>query len=422
VKRFFNIFAAAITTFANAPGAARVGMFLFFAAAAADGILMPFFALWAHNEAGIPVQFIGLLLGCYAAGELLATPFLGGIADRIGRRPVLLVSTCGVGLGFLLLFRVHGALAAAAALLAIGVFESVLHPTAATVIADVVPAETRREHFAVNRVMSNAGSMAGPALGAVLALHSLAVVFLGAAAMLLLGALAVALFLPETRPPSAADGEDDDDEESLLVLTAAFRDSRLAGLLLPVAVLDIAASWIQAVMPLYADAAGTLSASGIGLLFTYAGALGVVLQLPLTQATSRMSGFSIVLLGGAAQAIALACLFGSASLPVLVIAVTLFALSQMLSRPLVQAIITELAPRNAQATYQAAFSVVSDLRDAAGPAIGTWLYAIAAGLPWASGAVISLAAAFGLAVATGRHEGGQKKNEKNEKNEKSENK
>jgi MFS family permease len=68
----------------------------------------------------------------------------------------------------------------------------------------------------------------------------------------------------------------------------------------------------------------------------------------------------------------------------------------MLSRPLVQAIITELAPRQAQATYQAAFSLVSDLRDAAGPAIGTWLYALAAGLPWASGAVISIAAAFGL--------------------------
>jgi hypothetical protein len=63
-----------------------------------------------------------------------------------------------------------------------------------------------------------------------------------------------------------------------------------------------------------------------------------------------------------------------------------------------------LAPRTGQATYQAAFGVVNDLKDAAGPAIGTWLYAIAAGLPWASGAVISIAAALGLAVATRRHE------------------
>jgi DHA1 family tetracycline resistance protein-like MFS transporter len=371
----------------------------------ADGILMPFFALWAHKDAGIPIEYIGLLLGCYAGGELLATPFVGGIADRVGRRPVLLVSTCGVGFGFLLLYLVHGAAAVAAALIIIGVFESVLHPTASTVIADVVPAETRREHFAARRVMSSAGSMAGPALGALLALHSLGLVFLGAGGTILLaGALIVAIFLVETRPPAAAPGEDDDDDESLLALTAVFRDSRLAGLIVPVALMEIAASWIAAITPLYADAGGTLTASGIGLLFTYAGALGVVLQMPITQASERMGGFSIVLCSGAVQAVAFACLFVSAGLPWLVTAVTLLALAQMLAGPLVQTIITELAPRTGQATYQAAFGVVNDLKDAAGPAIGTWLYALAAGLPWASGAVISLGAALGLAIAARRHD------------------
>jgi len=403
VKRFFQILVSAPTTFARAPRAAQVGMVLFFAAAVADGILMPFFALWAHKDAGIPIEYIGLLLGCYAGGELLATPFVGGIADRVGRRPVLLVSTCGVGAGFLLLYMVHGAAAVAAALVIIGVFESVLHPTASTVIADVVPAEARREHFAARRVMSNAGSMAGPALGALLALHSLGLVFLGAGITILVGAVVVAIFLIETRPPAAAPGEEDDDE-SLLALTALFRDSRLAGLIVPVALMEIAASWITAITPLYADAGGTLTASGIGLLFTYAGALGVLLQMPITQASARMGGFSIVLCSGAVQAVAFACLFVSAGLPWLVAAVTLLALAQMLAGPLVQTIITELAPRTGQATYQAAFGVVNDLKDAAGPAIGTWLYALAAGLPWASGAVISLGAAVGLAVAARRHD------------------
>jgi len=403
VKRFFQILVSAPTTFVRAPRPAQVGMILFFAAAVADGILMPFFALWAHKDAGIPIEYIGLLLGCYAGGELLATPFVGGIADRVGRRPVLLVSTCGVGAGFLLLYLVHGAAATAAALIIIGVFESVLHPTASTVIADVVPAETRREHFAARRVMSSAGSMAGPALGALLALHSLGLVFLGAGITILVGALIVAIFLVETRPPDAAPGEEDDDE-SLLALTAVFRDSRLAGLIVPVALMEIAASWIAAITPLYADAGGTLTASGIGLLFTYAGALGVVLQMPITQASERMGGFSIVLCSGAVQAAAFACLFMSAGLPWLVAAVTLLALAQMLAGPLVQTIITELAPRSGQATYQAVFGVVNDLKDAAGPAIGTWLYALAAGLPWASGAVISLGAALGLAVAARRHD------------------
>jgi predicted MFS family arabinose efflux permease len=399
----FKILTSAFALLRGMPAAARVGLFLFFVASMADGTLLPFFALWAHADAGIPIEYIGLLLGCYAGGELLATPLVGGIADRFGRRPVLLASTTGVGLGFVLLFFARGAFLIAAALIVIGIFESVLHPTAATVIADVVPEESRREHFALTRVASNAGHVAGPALGAALALWSLPMVFLGSAAAILLGAAVVAAFLPETLRRSAG-GEDDDDDESLLALTAAFRDRRLAGLLVSLAVLEIAVSWIEAIMPLYANAAGTLSASGIGLLFSYAGVLGVVFQLPVTQSSKQMSGFATVLSAGAVQALAFVCLLLSPALPSLMAAITLVTFAGMLSGPLAQVIVAELAPRNAQATYQAAFSVVSDLRDAAGPAIGVWLFALSAMLPWGTGIAASLAASLTLAATARSHE------------------
>ena len=78
--------------------------------------------------------------------------------------------------------------------------------------------------------------------------------------------------------------------------------------------MEIAADWIAAITPLYADAGVDVTASGIGLVFTYAGALGVVLQMPITQASERMGGFSIVLCSGAVQAMASACLLVSAGL------------------------------------------------------------------------------------------------------------
>ncbi len=385
------------------PRPAWIGLFLFFVAGLGDGVLMPFFALWAQKEAGVAVEFIGLLLGCYAGGELLATPFVGGIADRVGRRPVLLVSTLGVGLGFLLLYMTHGVFAAAASLIVIGVFESVLHPTAATVITDVVPAQTLRGHFALTRVMSNAGRLVGPALGALLALWSLGLVFFGSAVALLVGALAVALFLPETWKRGASKGGDDDDD-GLIALTAAFRDARLAALLVPVALLEIGESWIEAVVPLYADNAGTLSPSGVGLLFSFAAAVSVVFQLPVIAASQRMSGFSMVGVSGVAMALAFASLFVSPGLPMLLIAVTLLAFAQMLSGPLAQTIASELAPVNARATYMAAFSVVGDLKDTAGPALGTWLYAIATGLPWLVGMPVAAGASLALALVARRHE------------------
>ena len=407
MTRIFKFLTSSITAFTAAPRAARVGSFLFFVASVADGTLMPFFPLWARNDAGIPVEYIGLLLGCYAGGELLATPFVGGIADRVGRRPVLLASTTGIGVGFILLFFAPGAITTALSLLVIGVFESVLHPTAATVITDVVAADERRGHFAMTRIMSNAGRVIGPALGGILALWSLHLVFFGAAATILTGAAAVAALLPETWQGRAADSGDDDDDESLTALGAAFRDRRLAGLLLSISVLEIAVSWIEAVTPLYATAAGALTPTGIGMLFAYAGVIGVIFQLPVTQATRRISGFATVLSSGAIEALAFVFLLPTPALPLLIAAITLATFARMLSGPLVQAIVSELAPRNAQATYQAAFSVVFDLKDAAGPAIGTWLYAMSTVLPWGTGIVASVAASFALAVAARRHEAGQ---------------
>ena len=412
MTRIFKVLTSSITAFTAAPRAARVGSFLFFVASVADGTLMPFFPLWARNDAGIPVEYIGLLLGCYAGGELLATPFVGGIADRVGRRPVLLASTTGIGIGFILLFFAPGAITTAFSLLVIGIFESVLHPTAATVITDVVPADDRRGHFAMTRIMSNAGRIIGPALGGVLALWSLHLVFFGAAATILIGAAAVAVLLPETWHGSGGNAGDDDDE-SLTALGAAFRDRRLAGLLLSISVLEIAVSWIEAVTPLYATAAGVLTPTGIGMLFAYAGVIGVIFQLPVTQASQRISGFATVLWSGAIEALAFVFLLPTPALPLLIAAITLATFARMLSGPLVQAIVSELAPRNAQATYQAAFSVVFDLKDAAGPAVGTWLYAMSTVLPWGTGIVASITASLALAVAARRHEAGQSSKSEN---------
>jgi DHA1 family tetracycline resistance protein-like MFS transporter len=412
VTRIFKFLTSSITAFSAAPRAARVGSFLFFVASVADGTLMPFFPLWARNDAGIPVEYIGLLLGCYAGGELLATPFVGGIADRVGRRPVLLASTTGIGVGFILLFLAPGAIATAFSLLVIGIFESVLHPTAATVITDVVPEDERRGHFAMTRVMSNAGRIIGPALGGILAIWSLHLVFFGAAVTILIGAVTVAALLPETwHGPAKADSDDDD--ESLTALGAAFRDRRLAGLLLSISVLEIAVSWIEAVTPLYATAAGALTPTGIGMLFAYAGVIGVIFQLPVTQASQRIGGFATVLWSGAIEVLAFVFLLPTPAVPLLIAAITLATFARMLSGPLVQAIVSELAPRNAQATYQAAFSVVFDLKDAAGPAIGTWLYAMSTVLPWGTGIVASIASSLALAVAARRHEAGQSSESEN---------
>lgn len=406
-----------LKSFRHAPIAALVGLFLFMCAGLADGVLTPFFALWAKTQVGHSTQYIGLLLACYSSGELLATPLVGGIADRAGRRPVLLCSTLGVGAGFCLLYVVRGIAASAVVLVFIGVFESVLHPTISTVIADSVPASRSRHYFSMARVASSLGRIAGPAIGAVLVAGSLATVFLASAAAMLAGAVAIAIWLPETRPgkdpargmaasdkPNEENGEDEEEEESIVQLIGALRDVRLSRLLLCTLFIEISVGWIGSVLPLYSTDAKTLDASQVGLLFTYAAVLVVVFQLALSKLLTRVPGFRLVMMSGVVLVSTFAVLLISPRVPALILAVTLLSIAQMLIGPLIPSTINALAPAHARATYMASASVVADLTDTIGPATGTFLYALSARLPWMLGMPLAMGASYALALTLKRHE------------------
>ncbi|MET0254458.1 MAG: MFS transporter [Luteibacter sp.] len=377
---------------------ASIALLLFLLVGFADGAMLPFFALWAQKDAGIPVSWIGALFGCYAGGEILATPLIGGMADRKGRRPVLLCSTLGVGIGFALLYLSHGVLQAACVLLLIGVCESVLHPTISTVIADTVTTERTRAWFALARTTSNLGRAAGPALGAVLVLHSLASVFLASAVALLACAALVACLLPETRREDS-DDDDDDDEENLSSLLPAFRDRRLAGLLIWVVLLEMSGSWIEAVLPLYANTTHTLTPSGVGRLFTYGALLIVALQVPVTRLTRHVSEVKLVAGSGLVLVTAFVALTISPSVPAMIVAMTAFSLADMLFGPLIPAAVNAMATDANRATYMAAVSVTNDIKDTLGPATGTALFALSMSLPWIGGAALAAFAAAGLAAS-----------------------
>lgn len=377
------------------PPAARSAILICFCFGFADGVILPFLAIWAEQSAQLPVSFVGPLLACYSAGELLATPILGGAADRYGRRRVLIYSLSGVGLGFLILPFCSGVVAIAAALLFIGICECVLHPTVSTLIADVMPPHHLRQAFSLARSASSVGRVLGPMTGALIASHRLGWVFFAAASLLLAGSLLAIFKVPETRPELPQDQKEA--EPGLAGILPAFRDSRLALLLLCLLCIEVCSGWMPAVLPLFSRDTGILSVSQIGWLFTYSAAVVAVLQISTAQKLSRIRSEVLVWWSSSALAAAFAAILFIGNLTGLIIGITLLAINQMILGPLVPATVSLLAPVHQRATYMAAASVTNDLKDTVGPAIGTLVYGVSPRLPWLAGIPLVLMAGFALA-------------------------
>lgn len=162
-------------------------------------VLIPVLPLYAERL-GATAAEIGLILTVYALTQLLFLPAWGWVSDRIGRRPVLLVSLFGTVVSFALLARADtiGTIYVARALA--GFFAASIG-TAQAVVTDVTSDEERARGMGLIGASFGVGMILGPVLGGVLAaLHPKAPFY--AVAVLAAGNFALAWArLPETRTP-----------------------------------------------------------------------------------------------------------------------------------------------------------------------------------------------------------------------------
>ena len=138
------------------------------------------------------------------AGGLMsffAGPVLGLLSDRLGRRPVLLISLTGFGIDFLFMafapslwWLFLGRLISGATS---GIFS-----TANAYVADVTAPENRARAFGWMGSAFSFGFLAGPAIGGLLGNYNLRLPFMAAAALTLVNAFYGLLVLPESLPES----------------------------------------------------------------------------------------------------------------------------------------------------------------------------------------------------------------------------
>lgn len=144
---------------------------------------------------------IGIMMALYAAMQFVFAPVLGSLSDRIGRRPVLLISLAGAIINYLFLaFAPHLWMLLLGR--AIAGLTSANTSVAAACITDISPDDQRARRFGLLNAMFGAGFIIGPVLGGALGDLGLRLPFVAAAVLTACNLLLAFFLLPESRAPS----------------------------------------------------------------------------------------------------------------------------------------------------------------------------------------------------------------------------
>jgi DHA1 family tetracycline resistance protein-like MFS transporter len=141
------------------------------------------------------------MMALYATMQFVFAPVLGSLSDRLGRRPVLLISLAGAAVNYLFL-----ALAPNLWMLllgrAIAGLTSANTSVAAAYITDISPEDKRARRFGLLNAMFGIGFIVGPVLGGALGDYGLRLPFMAAAMLNACNLLLAFFMLPESRTPT----------------------------------------------------------------------------------------------------------------------------------------------------------------------------------------------------------------------------
>jgi multidrug resistance protein len=165
------------------------------------GIVIPVLPDYGKNEPfRLSPTALGWLTGVFSLVQLFTAPLLGKISDRVGRRPVLLISIIGTAVGYF----VTGAASAPWMLFLGRIIDGASGgniAAAQAAVADVTPPAERSKAMGLIGAAFGLGFVVGPAIGGLLSLWHHAAPFYFAGALALVNAVLVVKMLPETLPP-----------------------------------------------------------------------------------------------------------------------------------------------------------------------------------------------------------------------------
>jgi len=370
------------------------------------GIVLPLLPYYAHqfHASGIAV---GALIGVYSAMQFLTAPLWGRWSDRIGRRPVILISLAGSTLSYLLFAAADGIGLLFISRILAGVAGASI-PVAQAYIADVTAEEERARGMGLIGAAFGMGFVFGPVIGGLLAQYGHHAPGLAAAVICGLNLMAAVWRLPESLP--AAERHSRPTTHPLLQWRAALRRPQIAALALLFAAVVFCFSTMETTFSLLCATTYGMSPSHIYWLFGYLGVMTTLMQGGVIGRLARLVDETrLVSAGTTLLAVGLLAAPFSAPVAPLLLSLAAIAFGQGIASPVLSSLLSKASQGKERGEVLGVSQSLGSLARILGPLWGGLLFdhagpagpyvTTAALMAVATGVALSLSARIRAAVS-----------------------
>ncbi len=365
------------------------------------GAAMPFVSIYLHNVLGVSMTYVGMIMlisAIAAAGGRIAG---GEVADRLGRRPLIIAGmTARVLIFGLMAFVIHiraPALVVGAVFVVVRLIGAMIRPALAAMVADVVEPERRVEAYALFRIGANAGWAVGPAIGGFLVATSYASLFLLTAFASLIGLLLM-LFLSSESIRTAETGQ-----FSIRRVLDVAHDLRFLVFCGWSVLLFVVMGQFASTLAVFSTQVVGIAEAQLGILFTINGIAVVLFQWPAARLADRIGIRWGLVLGCLLYALGYFSVSFAAAFPFLIGSMIVITLGEVTFSPTSMAAVANMASEGRVGRYMGLFGLTEALGWSLGPFIGGVLFDALRRSPtalWGIIALIGIIAALGFGATT----------------------
>lgn len=354
--------------------------------------IMPFYI----KEFGASGSALGALMAVYAVMQFIFAPIWGGLSDRYGRKPILLIGIFGNAIAQLLFGLSTALWMLFAARILAGMLSSATLPTAMAYIGDSTSERERGGAMGILGAAMGIGMVIGPGIAGLLAgqslfgLQPLSTPFFFASGLSLLAMLLILLILPESLP--ILQRKDDGGKlrgpqlgEMWQALT-----SPIGSLLVLAFLVSFGLTIFEGVFGLYALERFGYGPGQVGGLLTFIGLLSAIAQGALTGPLTRRFGEKwVIKVSLLASAFGFPLMLLAEKLWLILVTTGFFILSNALLRPAVSSLTSKQAT-GGQGVAMGLNNAFMSIGRSLGPLLGGGLFDISIRLPYLVGGLVML--------------------------------